>query len=452
MSHSLQEPTAAREIARLWRLAWPVSLGMVGLVGMGTTDTILVGQLGDQALAALAIGNIWTFSMLVVALGTLRALDPVVSQAFGAGDQDAVGRALVRALGLAAWLVVPLVPWYLLAGPGLTALGQPEGAVPIAASYCMALIPGLPFTLAFSSVRTWLQGFEVMRPATIAILAANVLNIGLDLVLIHGAFGWEGMGAVGSGIATALCNLFMFAFLLWLVRDRIRDSWPGIGNALSLRAQWPLVALGVPLGLQMGLEVWAFNLSGIFVGWLGETELAAHSTALNLASLTFMYALGLSQAGATRVGNLIGAGLPWRRSAILAVAMGGLGMSVSATVFWTLPYPLASIYTPDEAVRQLASTLLPIAAAFQIFDGLQVTMFGVLRGAGDIRIPTLANVLGYWMIGLPVGLWLTFPGGYGAAGVWWGLVFGLVVVCFALMARLRFVLQQGGTRVNPDAV
>lgn len=447
MSAPLEEPNAVREAARLWRLAWPVGLGMLGHVAMGTTDTIIVGQLGDEALASMAMGNIWTFAALILAIGALRALDPVVSQAFGAGDQTAVGEALAKGVSLALWLFLGLVPWYLLAEPGLHLLGQPAVSIPDAASYSWMLIFGLPFTLAFSAVRAWLQGFEVMRPATVAILLGNLLNVPLDLLLVHGAGPVPALGPAGAGIATSLCNAFLLGVLLWLVRDRIRGVWRGFGPHLALRAQLPLLAIGVPLGLQTGLEVWAFNATGIFVGWYGETALSAHAIALNLASITFMYAMGLSQAGATRVGNLVGAGLPWKRAAILAVVMGGLGMGLSATLFRWMPGPLAAAYTPDLEVQLLAASLIPIAGLFQVFDGLQVTMFGVLRGAGDVKVPTLANVLGYWIVGIPLGYWLAFEAGYGPQGVWYGLVVGLMVVCLFLAIRLRHVMTRGGTRL-----
>lgn len=421
---------------------------MLGHVLMGTTDTILVGQLGDEALAALALGNTWTFAGMVVGIGAIRALDPVVSQAFGAGDDEAVGAALARGLGLALWLSVALIPWYLMAAPGLAWLGQPAGAIGDAAAYAAWLLPGVPFTLCFGAVRAWLQGFEVMRPATVAILAGNLLNIPLDLALVYGWGPIPAMGAAGAGVATTLCNVFLLVALLWLVRDRIRAVWRGFGDALTPAAQRPLLALGLPLGLQTGLEVWAFNATTVFVGWYGETALGGHAVALNLCSLTFMYALGLSQAGATRVGNLIGARLPWSRAAVLAVGLGALGMALSATVFRLAPGALVGLYTKDAAVLAIAVSLLPIAGFFQVFDGLQVTMFGVLRGAGDVRVPTLANVLGYWVVGLPAGYLLSFELGMGPQGVWYGMVLGLATVSAFLAIRLRQVMAVGAARVH----
>lgn len=443
----LVEPTAGREVARLWRLAWPVGLGMLGHVLMGTVDTIFVGQLGEQPLASLAIGNAWSFSGMVVGFGAVRALDPIVSQAHGAGDDAAVGRALSRGLGLALWLTLGLVPWFLLTAPGLRFLGQPLGIIPDASGYVLALLPGLPFAMLFNTLRAWLQGFEVMRPATVAILAANVVNVGLDLVLIHGLGPVPALGAVGAGLATSLCNAFLLLALLWLVRDRVRASWQGFAGSLSFAVQRPLLMLGLPLGLQLGLEVWAFNATAVLLGWFGETALAGHAIALNLCSLTFMYALGLSQAGATRVGNLIGADQPWVRAGLLAIASGGAGMGISAMGFLWFPEVFVALYTGESGVRAVAVMLLPIAGVFQVFDGLQVTMFGVLRGAGDVQVPTLANVLGYWLVGVPGGYLLAFRMGYGPVGVWYGLCVGLIVVSAFLAVRLAFVVRTHPGRV-----
>jgi MATE family multidrug resistance protein len=231
-----------------------------------------------------------------------------------------------------------------------------------------------------------------------------------------------------------------------------RGAWlPWSRSAIDARGLAAVVALGLPVAVHMGLEMWAFSAAALLAGWLGSVPLAAHTVALNMAALAFMMPLGISQGAVTRVGNLIGARRPAeaQRAAWVALAMGAGVMTLSATAFVLFRHALPRVYTPDPGVIALCAGILPIAAAFQIFDGTQVVGCGVLRGMGRTRPAALFNFLGYWVLGLPLGAWLGFRADLGLAGVWWGLCFGLAVVAGSLVA---WVALRGPARLAGPAL
>lgn len=430
------------EALRLWHLAWPVSLGMLAYMGMGVVDTLMVAPLGERPMAAVSLANTWFYSMAVLGFGMTRALDPVISQAHGARDRVATGRAFVDGAVMCV-LVIPLLILLVASGRwGLEALQQPAELLDLAGRYCVILACGVPGMVAFGTLKQMLQGIGSVRPAAFALLVANVLNAVLVYVLVYVV----GLGAIGCAIATALCNWFNFLFLLWISRDLVRGLLPARPEISWARVAG-LVAIGLPLGVQMGMENWAFSAAGIMMGWLGPTQLAAHAIVMNLATLSFMLPLGISAAASTRVGNLIGSEQPWTRAATTALLMGAGVMSISGLCYSLIPGWIVGLYRPEASVFVLAVALLPLAGAFQLFDGIQVVAFGVLRGAGDLKIPSLANLLGYWAVGLPLGAWLAFYGGFGAQGVWVGLGTGLATVAVLLLFRVRATTARGGRRV-----
>lgn len=439
------------ELVRLFHLAWPVALAQLAAMSMSVVDTAMVGHYDRDAMAAVAIGGTWSMLVLMFGFGAIRVMDPIIAQAHGARDEAAMGLGLARGVGLALALSVPSVTALWFAGPALTALGQPAELIPTAAAYCRAVVLSHPGFLLFSALRAYLQGREIMRPATIALVLANFVNAAVNWVLIYGNLGFPELGAVGAGVATSVSNAFQTSMLVALGWSAIRPAWPGLREALRPGPVWSLFRMGWPLGIQLATEGAAFSVSGFMVGWLGALPLAGHQITLNLASLSFMVPLGVSTAAATRVGNLIGAGREWALTAWLALGLGAGVMAVSATLFALLPGPLTRIYTDDPEVAAVTATLLPLAAAFQLFDGTQVVAFGVLRGAGDTRVPSLANVVGYWVLGIPLGWWLAFPGGLGAQGMWIGLALGLASVASLLVLRVRRITRTGGLRVAMEA-
>jgi multidrug resistance protein, MATE family len=442
----------ARAVAAL---ALPVIVVQVGLMTMGVVDTIMVGHFSARDLAAVALGNLYFFTAVVFPMGVLLSLDPLVSQAVGAGEKTAVGRALQRGAILSFALAIPaalaLVPGHTF----LSALRQPPDVVPVAAAYALVSIPGVFPFLAFIVLRQTLQAMGRMAPIVITILLANLLNVLLNWVLIFGNLGVPALGAVGSGWASSVSRWLMLLGLLGL-------SWPLLGSylmplrreALKAGPLMRMIRLGAPIGIQFGLEFGAFGAIGVFMGWLGTVAMAGHQVALNLSSLTFMVPLGISQAAAVMVGRGVGRGdAPGaRRAAGAGLLLGASFMSVMAAVLLLFPELLARAYSSDVDVAALAALLIPLAGVFQVFDGLQVVSSGVLRGVGETRLPMIANLVGFWCLGLPVSLWLGFRTAAGPVGLWWGLAAGLAAVAIFLLFQVRSRLGSDLRRIVIDDV
>jgi multidrug resistance protein, MATE family len=286
-------------------------------------------------------------------------------------------------------------------------------------------------------------------------VGANLSNGLLNWILIYGRWGAPRLGVAGSAWATTVSRWLMVIALLALAWAELRPHLLPIRREI---AQWSplsrMLAIGSPIGLQHLMEYGVFGTVALLMGGLGTTAIAAHQVAINLASLTFMVPLGIAGAAAVLVGHAVGRGdMPGaRRAARAALACGVAFMSTTAFLMLAIPTPLARIYTREPGVIALAGSLLPIAGAFQIFDGLQVVSLGILRGLADTRIPFLIAFLGFWLLGFPVSLYLGFSRLLGAVGLWWGLVVGLAAVAALLLARLRARLRREVRRVVVEAV
>lgn len=447
------EPLRA-EVRRIAGLALPVAATQVGSMLLGFVDTVMLGRVGSEALAASAIANVWIYGTTQLALGTIFGLDPIVAQAHGAGRGAVAGRALQSGLVLAGLLSVPVALAWALCEPFLLATGQEASLARMAQQYTLVQIPSLPFFLAFHALRQYLQGREMVRPALLVMALANVVNAVANWALIFGNLGFPALGLVGAGIATAATRIACFAILAWwVVAFRLHEgAWvPWSRDAFAWRSLRPILRFGVPVGFQTSLEVWAFSGAALLAGHLGATAVAAHSVVLNMAALSFMMPLGVGLAASTRVGNLLGAGRPHdaQRAAWVSIALGAGVMALAAALFVLGRSVLPRIYTDEIAVIAAGAAILPIAAAFQIFDGVQVVGCGVLRGMGRTRPAAVFNLLGYWVIGLPLGGWLGLRAGWGLGGIWWGLAIGLAVVATALVFWIRW---RGPARAAVSAV
>lgn len=428
------------ELAELLRLAVPTVAVQVGWMSMGVVDTIVVGHVSADAMAAVALGNLLFLAVSIFGMGVLTGLDPVISQAVGARDEPAVARGVQRSAILTLGLTVLSTLVILPARPLLDALRQPPEIVPTVVAYMQIAAGGfLPF-YAVILVRVLLQATGRVAPMVWATLAANVLNLALNWVFVFGHLGVPALGAVGSSWATTLSRwalaLFMVAFAWRQLRPRLLPLLPEV---FGLRPLVRVLALGAPIGIQYELELGIFSLVGLMMGRLGAIPMAANQVALNLASITFMVPLGVSIAASVLVGRAIGRGdmREARRAALASLACGMGFMALSAVVMLAVPGTLARLYTTDPAVAALGASLIPIAGVFQVFDGTQVVSIGVLRGTGDTRTPMIVNVLGYWVIALPLSAWLGLYTPAGPQGMWWGLVVGLVVVAVVLVIRVR---------------
>jgi MATE family multidrug resistance protein len=434
-------------------LALPVVLVQIGMMFMGVVDTVMVGHVSARVLAAVALGNLYFFNAIVLANGTLMALDPVIAQAVGAGDMDAVSRAVQRGIILAVGLSVVTALFMLPAHWVLVVTRQQPEIIPDTAAYLRISIPGvLPF-LVFVVFRQTLQALHRVAPIVWTIIGANLCNAGLNWVFVYGHLGSPALGASGSALATLASRWLMGIALLVF-------AWPSLRPHLvpTRREAWlvtpleRLLQLGLPVGLQQLLESGAFGAIGLMMGMLGTTEMAGHQIAITLAALTFMVPLGVAAAASVRVGRAIGARDQARaKLAARAAFICGMGfMTITALLFLGMPRLLASIFTSETGVIAIAGVLIPVAGVFQIFDGAQAVGAGVLRGLGDTRAPLIGMIAGYWLIGLPVSLVLGFHSPLRAAGLWWGFVASLSIVALFLAWRIRVLFLREIRRVQVD--
>ena len=425
------------ELRRLIVLATPIVVTQLGTMMMGVVDMVMVGGLGKDALAAAALGNVWTMGTLIIGMGVTLGMDPLLTQAHGAGDGRSVGLTMQRGLVVAALASLPTMLLWFWTGPALVLAGQSPVLAGMAHDYVIVQLPSAFGFLGFTVLRSYLQGRSIVAPALWITLLANILNAAINWVLIFGHLGFPALGLTGAGIATGVTRVLMFvalALLIWRTGLH-HGAWQPWSRAAFAPAGLRAIALlGIPVGLQLGLEMWAFQTATLFAGWLGEVELAAHTIVINLASLSFMVPLGISMAAVTRVGNLLGVGdrAAAQRASWIALGMGAGVMCVSSICFVVLRWALPRAYTTDPTVIVGAASLLPIAAAFQLFDGMQVVGGGILRGMGRTRPAAWFNLLGYYVLGLPLALYLAFETSMGVAGIWWGLTLGLFIVA-ALM-------------------
>ena len=421
-------------------LAVPVVLSEVGWVAMGIVDTIMVGSLGPAAIGAVALGNAVNYTPALFGIGLLLGLDTLVAQAYGRKDHDECHRWLAQGVYLACIITPPLMLLIYLACFGFAHFGiTPEVAAP-AASYLRILNWGTLPLLLYAGTRRYLQGVGNVRVITLSYVAANLINWFGNWVLIYGKLGFPALGVNGSAISTLVARIFMAAAMLGFAWSYERERghplfrhWAGP----SLARLRELVRLGIPAAGQIVLEVGAWNLTIISAGWLTPVALATHQIALNYASLTYMVPLGISAAAAVSVGHAVGAGdgARARRAGWLALGLGTSFMLLAAVVFLVAPGPLIALYTRDPQVMAVGPGLLGLAAAFQIFDGIQTVSIGALRGLGETRVPMLANLVGYWVLGLPLGLTLCFVCHWGIYGLWIGLLVALFIIAATLLAR-----------------
>ena len=447
-------PTLA-ELREMAHLAAPIVLVNVGLQGMGFVDVMMLGRISAVDLAAAALGNFYFFMTSIVGMGVLMALDPVVAQAVGARDEPGIARGVQRGLLLTLGVTVAIGLAYLPAAAVLSWLGQPTEVTPLAAAYVRWCIPGLLPFFAFNALRQVLQALTRVGPIVIAVLVGNVANALLNWVLIFGHLGFAPGGVVGSSQGTAIARWIMLLVLLagcWpVIRSRVVPWRP---ESLQLAPLWRMFKIGAPIAMQLFAEAGAFGIVTVMTGWMGTTTLAGHEITLSLAALTFMVPMGVAAAAAVMVGHAVGAGdiAESRRDAVAALAVGVGFMAAMGVILWLIPGVLAAAFTTDPTTRLMATTLIPIAAVFQVFDGTQVISASILRGAGDTRVPMILHALSFWAVGIPLGALVAFGFDGGAPGLWWGLTAGLAAAAVLQLERVRVKLGGKIGRVGIESV
>ncbi len=444
-----------RELPPMLRIAAPLALAELGWMLMGLVDTVMVGHLPHAAvpLSAAALAQV-LFNTLAFGIGgILLGLDTTIAQAHGAGDYPTANRWLWQGMLLATAISALLMALYALAPIGLRHLPTEHDIFASAIPTLEALSFGtLPLMLYFA-LRRYLQAFNHVRIIAAALISANLINALFDWILIFGHnfriaglhFAWAPLGVVGSGIATSLARLYQFAFVLIAILIVNRRNRYGLllHGLSSLKPHWQslrrLLALGLPSGGTILVEIAIFAVVTNLIATLGPVALAGHEIALNCISTTFMIPLGISAAASVRVGQAIGrgSGTEARAAGWAAIALGGIVMFCASLAFLAIPHAIAAAFTHDTPVIAATVPLLYIASLFQLCDGLQITAIGALRGAGDTRSGLITHLCSYWLLGLPLGIFLCFHAKLGVRGLWLGLSASLIVTGLVLLNRWR---------------
>ncbi len=442
--------TIRQHIKTNFLLAYPVMISMLGQVMTGVADSIMIGRTGATPLAASSLANVVFMLLLTFGIGVSYAITPYVAEADGKNDKpmivDLLKHGLIINLVTGLILVISILATQFI----FYHINQPEEVVDLALPYLRIIsLSILPF-MVFQTFRQFAEGLHSTRMAMIIVIGSNLLNILLNYLLIYGKFGFPAMGLNGAGWATLIARIIMGLLMaLYIFYGKKFLDYKGgfsFGNYSSKLIN-RLLHIGIPAGIQFIFEVAAFGFSAIMMGWLGTTALAAHQIAINLATISYMMTSGLGAAATIRIGSYLGQGdrFSLRMAGFTLLGMALFIMAIWGIAFVVWRYELPEIYIDDSEVIAVAAPLLIIAGLFQLSDGTQVVCAGALRGLKDVKIPSLLIFVAYWIIGLPLGYALAFPLGYGAEGIWYGLLIGLTVTASAMFVRFRMLSRSTAT-------
>ena len=439
-----------------WKLAAPVMLGMLGHTFVSFVDNIMVGQIGTAELAAVSLGNSFMFIAMSLGIGFSTAVTPLIAEADSANNFKKAKSTFKHGLFLCTVLGIVLFLGVYFAKPLLYLMQQPQEVVALAIPYLDLVAFSLIPLIVFQALKQFSDGMSMTRYPMYATLIANIVNIVLNYLLIFGKFGFPTLGIVGAAYGTVISRFIMLAYLWWLLAKKERTKALVTNIKLFVLEKLmlqKLINLGAPSAMQMLFEVAIFTAAIWLSGLLGKNAQAANQIALNLSSMTFMVAMGLSVASMIRVGNQKGLQnyKELRRIAFSIFLLGILLAIFFGSVFFLFHKSLPKIYVDftditnyadNLEVVSIASQLLFAAAIFQISDTIQVVVLGALRGLQDVKIPTIITFVSYWVIGFPTSYFLGKATRYGSFGIWLGLLAGLSTAAILLYLRFNYLTSK----------
>jgi MATE family multidrug resistance protein len=434
-----------------WKLAAPVMLGMLGHTFVSFVDNIMVGQLGTAELAAVSLGNSFMFIAMSIGIGFSTAITPLIAEADSSNNLEQARSTYKNGLFLCTTLGILLFLLVFFSKPFMYLMQQPEEVVELAIPYLDLVAFSLIPLVIFQAIKQFSDGMSMTRYPMYATLIANIVNVILNYILIFGKFGFPEMGIVGAAYGTLVSRVIMVIYLAVLLRYKKRSAQI-VKNikffVLDYLTIKRIVNLGSLSAMQMFFEVAIFTSAIWLSGLLGKNPQAANQIALNLSSMTFMVAMGLSVASMIRVGNQKGLQnfKELRRIAFSIFLLGLILATIFAILFFVFHKVLPTIYVDlndkvnyvdNMEVLSIASKLLIAAAFFQISDSIQVVFLGALRGLQDVKIPTILTFISYWVVGFPVSYFLGKEEMYGSFGIWLGLLAGLTTASILLFIRFN---------------
>lgn len=423
------------------KLSIPVALGNMMHMITALADTIMVGRVGVTELAAVGFTNAVFMFPFLIGNGIATGITATVGKANGEKNTSKVASLFNNGIVLSTLVSIILVALLVLSTNFLPSMGQEKQVVEISYNYYYLLIASLPFYMLFLSFKNFFEGLQSTAPGMIILIIANLVNVFLNYVFIFGNFGFDAMGLDGAGWATLISRMLMlvlgiiFLFAMKRFKNRVDLSNFSINKNEILS----IFKIGLPIGIQVAFEVGIFSMGTIIAGMIGAFEQAAHKIALDIAAFTFMIASGLGTSATISVSNYFGAKnkSDLKLTAYTAIVLGFTFMTITCIVFLTLNDYLPLVFTDNKEVLSIASGLLILAGFFQISDGLQVTVIGILRGMHDVKIPTLVTLISYWVIGIPIAYYLSITKGIGPVGIWYGYLIGLSLVAVVLFIRFQ---------------
>lgn len=435
-----------KEFKKNLNIAFPVMMGQLGHVLVGLADNIMVGQLGAAPLAAVSLGNSLVFIALSIGIGFSFAITPLIAEADGAKDIEKGRSFFQHGIVMCCLNGILLFLLLLACKPLLYHLDQPEEVVNLAMPYIDIVAFSLIPLMIFQAFKQFGDGLSQTKYAMYATIIANLVNVLFNYLLIYGVWIFPRLELEGAAIGTLISRVFMLFFLFYILKSKKKFATYFVWAKKSLQNKIfkRLWDLGFPTALQMLFEVGIFTASIFLAGTLGTNPQAANQVALNLASMTFMIAVGIGVTATIRVGNQKGMGnfKELRRIAISTFLLVFLIEAIFAIGFILLKDLLPLIYIDNAEVIFLASQLLIVAALFQLSDGLQVVILGALRGLQDVRMPTMICFISYWIIGFPISYYLGKAEALGSMGIWLGLLAGLSASAIMLYIRFTYLSKK----------
>lgn len=431
----------------IFKLALPVIISQVGGMTVALADTIMVGQLGDKPLASVAFANSLSWVIYMFGMGLAMGLTPLVGRAYARGDKQRLGSLLKNSLYVNTALGVVFTLIILGLSLSMSHFGQDPGILVDAKAYIFyQILSALPIML-FSTAKQFLEGIGNTTYSMMITITANLLNIGLNAVLIYGLLGFPEMGAAGAGASTFVARVYMvlmFLFIMWKKKEYRQYLILAYKSSVSKFRMRRLLNIGVPIAGQLSIEMGAISMMAIGIGTLGATALAGHQVAINIPSLSFMVVTGLASATTIIVSQNYGLRLfdPIRKTLKAALHMVTAYMLFSSIFIMVFATQIASIFTTDPAVVAIAAYLLLFGSAFQLSDGIQGVMLGALRGIMVVKKPMFNAIGVYVLVGFPIGYLLMFVAKIGPSGAWIAFIVSLTLLSLLYTRTFRRAIKK----------